>query len=536
MTTATTTPSRYEALYARYSSHSQDDSTSIAVQIESCEKAAGKKLVHFIDSAKTGRTIGGRLELLRLIQEAEAGRISKLYIFKFDRLGRAAGTHVLIEDLESCGVEVVSVTEGTNSLARGVQLVVAADYSRVLAERTRLGLIKRHEEGGHIGGPAPYGYKIIPADGGRKKLAINDVEADAIKMMVKIYLTESVGLKEIGRRLENAGVKTRLGGPWNFTTVRGTLTNRMLVGQVLYARRTFKLNKSTGRRVPVQNDAKMRRIRDDQSLRILDDDTFNAIQDKLALAHQALAPRGPKQQRVFTHLLFCSECGSLCYARRSKNAKGEYYYYSCSCRQNKGPQACPNAGSVREDKLKNRIMAAMGQTFIDLEYMIGEALQIAQQQIDVQKAESGRLKAEIAELDKETKKRIPLLTDPAINTMAKEAISDEIGQKRARRNQLQEALDRLGVQAVEDQDMLAGLCRDAFAEAKANFGQLATTTQFNRFVQEVVGPMLVLPGGVVEQKTAPSVSEGRQSLGACSSGGRIRTSDLRVMSVIRSKP
>ena len=78
---------KHDALYARYSSHSQDDSTSIAVQIESCERMAARKLVHFIDQAKTGRTTGGRTELLRLIQEAEAGRIGKLYVYKFDRLG-----------------------------------------------------------------------------------------------------------------------------------------------------------------------------------------------------------------------------------------------------------------------------------------------------------------------------------------------------------------------------------------------------------------------------------------------------------------
>lgn len=69
---------------------------------------AGRGLVQFIDQAKTGRTTGGRTELLRLIQEAEAGRIHKLYVYKFDRLGRAAETHVLVEDLERCRSPVMS--------------------------------------------------------------------------------------------------------------------------------------------------------------------------------------------------------------------------------------------------------------------------------------------------------------------------------------------------------------------------------------------------------------------------------------------
>ncbi len=135
-------------LYARYSSHQQDDGTSIEVQIESCERAAGKSLKQYIDRARTGRTMGGRPELLQLVQDAEDGKIDTLYLYKFDRLGRAAETHVLVEDLERCGVRVMSVTEGSNALARGVQLVVAADYSRALAERTRAGLVKRQVRDG----------------------------------------------------------------------------------------------------------------------------------------------------------------------------------------------------------------------------------------------------------------------------------------------------------------------------------------------------------------------------------------------------
>ena len=87
-------PTKSDALYARYSSHQQDDSTSIEVQVEQCERAAGISLVRYVDRAKTGRTMGGRTELLRLIRDAEEGRIGRLFVYKFDRLGRAAECHV----------------------------------------------------------------------------------------------------------------------------------------------------------------------------------------------------------------------------------------------------------------------------------------------------------------------------------------------------------------------------------------------------------------------------------------------------------
>ena len=49
-----------------------------------------------IDEAKTGRTTGGRTALLRLIADAEAGKLRgcNLWVYKFDRLGRSGETIV----------------------------------------------------------------------------------------------------------------------------------------------------------------------------------------------------------------------------------------------------------------------------------------------------------------------------------------------------------------------------------------------------------------------------------------------------------
>lgn len=136
-------PSRADALYARYSSHAQDDSTSIEVQIESCERASGGSCEVYIDRARTGRAMAGREELLRLLADAEAGKIGRVFVYKFDRLGRDAETHTVVRDLEDLGIEVISATEGKEALSRGIQLVVAEHYSRQLAERTREGVEKK---------------------------------------------------------------------------------------------------------------------------------------------------------------------------------------------------------------------------------------------------------------------------------------------------------------------------------------------------------------------------------------------------------
>src|SRR5206468_2088442 len=80
--------SRSDAIYARYSSHAQDDGTSIEVQIEQCERAADASCQHYIDRARTGRTMAGREQLLQLLADAAAGKIGRVFVYKFDRFGR----------------------------------------------------------------------------------------------------------------------------------------------------------------------------------------------------------------------------------------------------------------------------------------------------------------------------------------------------------------------------------------------------------------------------------------------------------------
>lgn len=490
---------RYDALYARYSSHAQDDSTSVAVQIEACERAAGRPLEHFIDQAKTGRTTGGRSELLRLIEEAEAGRIGRLYVYKFDRLGRAAETHVLVEDLESCGVEVVSVTEGTNALARGVQLVVAADYSRVLAERTRAGLVQRHKEGCWTGGPPPYGYRIVAGDDGKKRLAIHPEEAETVRFVFETYLAESVGFREVARRLQERGIPTRLGGPWCGGTVRTILTNRMLIGEVRYLRRCFKLDRSTGRRVPRFNDEERHTLKRDESLRLIDDATFARAQDQIA-SNAVEIPRGVVELRPLTRHLFCAGCGNVYYSRKSSNRKGKYVYYACGRRSGIGPAACGNRATVREDKLMARIQGAMTAAFEDMDGVLEEVAAMAAEALESNRAESSRIKGEMAEADKMLAGLTRLLVDPDIELLAKKSVGRQIAEWEGKRDGLRKALEGVAVQAVDDMDELMADCRRAFLEAKADFAGLMTPAQVNRFVAEVVGPLEVLPDGSVRQK------------------------------------
>lgn len=274
---------RKTAIYARYSSHAQDGGTSIAVQLEACGRGlepAG--VLEYVDRAKTGRAVAGREALLQLLADAVEGKIERVLVYKYDRVGRnLAETSAIIAQLEDCGVEVASVTEGKDALARGMHLVISEHYSRALAERTRDGLVKRFEQGAWTGGPPPYGYSIEEAENDLHRLKIDEEEAAVVQWVFQTYTTESVGCKEIARRLHGRGISPRKASRWAHTGVRGILVNRICTGRLAYNRRRFKVHKQTGRRVAVRNDEADHLVQQDERLRIIDDEQFQEAQQRL---------------------------------------------------------------------------------------------------------------------------------------------------------------------------------------------------------------------------------------------------------------
>src|SRR5687768_496000 len=201
--------SRQAVGYYRYSSEAQRESTSIDVQREQCERSAGESLHAYVDEARTGRALAGRENLHLLMADAAQGKISRVYVYRFDRLGRnESDTFGIVDELEGAGVEVVSATEGRDVLTRGMMLVMSAHYSRELAQKTRTGLLKRHEQHAFTGGVSPFGFKVIDDDG-RKRLAIDEAEASVVRDVYSAYLgPEPMGLKAIAKWLNDRGIPT----------------------------------------------------------------------------------------------------------------------------------------------------------------------------------------------------------------------------------------------------------------------------------------------------------------------------------------
>ena len=115
--------------------------------------------------------------------------------------------------------------------------------------------------------------------------------------------------------------------------------------------------------------------------------------------------------------------------------------------------------------------------------------------------------------------------DRAIPEAAKAAIGRQMAEAEQRRTLLLAGIDGLREQATADTEGLAEAVRQAFDEARQGLATATTPAEFNRFVDEFVGPMTIQADGTILQKqTPPDESEGH--LHEYIAGGGIRSPDL----------
>lgn len=145
--------------YLRVSSRSQDAASQRSA-IERAAAARGDAIVHWYSEKRSAKTTD-RAELRQLRDDARAGHIRRLYIFRLDRLTRSGiqDTLQVIGELRSHGVELVTVSDGfdLDGPAAEVVLAVMAWASKMerlaLAERVAAARERVEAEGGKWGRP-----------------------------------------------------------------------------------------------------------------------------------------------------------------------------------------------------------------------------------------------------------------------------------------------------------------------------------------------------------------------------------------------
>lgn len=324
------------------------------------------------DAGKSGKSIEGRLEFNRMMEDIKSGKdgVSFVLVFKLSRFGRnAADVLSTLQIMQDFGVNLICVEDGIDSSKDAGKLMISVLSAVAEIERENIrvqtmeGRIQKAREGKWNGGFAPYGYQLI--DG---KLQINEEEAEAIRVIFDQYVHTDIGANGVAKYLENRGIHKiqRQNGKnplFDAHLVRLILKNPVYCGKIAYGRRkTEKVHGTRNEYHLVEQDNYI--LVDGQHDAIIEEDVWQAAQVKL-LAQAKKYEHVNRGKDTKTHLLSgivkCPVCGAGMYGNKSIKRKKDgtkykdFYYYGCKHRTMTRGHKCDYKKQIREELLDDAV-------------------------------------------------------------------------------------------------------------------------------------------------------------------------------------
>ena len=316
------------AIYARYSSPRQKP-TSIDDQLRDCVKYvvdhSGSVHAEYSDARKSGGTsIYFRSGIQSLINDCRVGHYSAVCAESLDRITRNQRDIAdFYQQLTYLGVMIVTLEEGIiTPLHVGLKGTMNAMFLQSLSEKTRRGQRGAIKRGRMMSRP-PFGYRSANRiEDGRVERGLREIDPDQaaiVRRIFKLYANGS-SAKAITDLLNAEGVPPPRGGTkWRHTVLVGMnarstiLSNRIYIGETIYGASESSRDPTTGRTVYRPRPEEHWVIYRNPELRIIDDETWNIVQDRmLATSKPRTPPPGlpslPKGAKPLTPRLQCAHC------------------------------------------------------------------------------------------------------------------------------------------------------------------------------------------------------------------------------------
>lgn len=471
---------KIDAAYMRYSSTNQDGGCSIELQREAIRRQANT-VTEYIDRAKSGRKMAGRHSLLRLLDDAAAGGIERLWLYKYDRLGRnLAETSTVIAQLEEYGVHVISVTEGEDSLVRGIMMSVSEHYSKQLGERCRAGMAERFRQGYWVSSAIPLGYKTErEEETGLSRLVIDPDEAPHVQEIFRLYTTQGCGLYKIARMLDERGIATHghYGTrKWCNSSTAKILDNTTYIGICTWGKR------GGGEIVEIERP----------ELRIIDQTTWDETR-RIRRERSKRQPGYSGKITATTGLVRCEVCGGQVFHKKISRARGGHPYLACGTRLRHGAKSgvCSNSSYVRVDHLMTRVQEVFRGLIDGTEGLIDEAMTETRRLVDINTQRLNAATKRRGTLTTEIDKLGQHLLDGEFDAVGMRALRRQISKREAEIEEIDREIEIIASESTITADRLEQAVRQAFDEVRESLADVTTPEQMRQFMARFVGPMIL---------------------------------------------
>jgi len=318
------------------------------------------------DAGKSGKSIEGRLEFNRMMEDIKSGKdgVSYVLVFKLSRFGRnAADVLSTLQVMQDFGVNLICVEDGIDSSKDAGKLMISVLSAVAEIERENIrvqtmeGRIQKAREGKWNGGFAPYGYTLE-----KGKLYVNEEEAEAIRIIFDKYVHTDMGANGLARYLANHGIGKiqRQNGKnplFDAALIRRILKNPVYCGKIAYGRRrTEKVHGTRNDYRLVEQDNYL--LVDGLHEALVSEELWHDAQVKLvaqAKKYEKVNHGKDNKVHLLTGLLKCPICGAGMYGNKSVKHKADgtkykdFYYYGCKHRTMTRGHKCDYKKQIHEE-------------------------------------------------------------------------------------------------------------------------------------------------------------------------------------------
>lgn len=192
----------------------------------------------------SGESLFARPQMLRLLQDVQAGLYQGVLCMDLDRLGRGGmqDQGVILDTFKNSGTKIITpehiydLSDETDEELTELKTFISRREYKIINKRLRRGLNDTITSGGYIPN-APYGYKKA-VQNRRPTLEIVEEEAKFVRMMFQLY-AQGVGCSAIAQTVNSLGAVPRRTAQFQRTTIRLILRNPVYTGKVVWNRQRY---------------------------------------------------------------------------------------------------------------------------------------------------------------------------------------------------------------------------------------------------------------------------------------------------------
>ncbi len=383
------------AIYARYSSDQQSP-LSIADQLRKCREYAEHKgwrvaEEHVYSDAEISGAGTDRPGLQRLLASVQVSPrvFDVILIDDTSRLSRRpADQSNIVDQLRFTGFRLIAVSQGIDTAHEQADVLMTVHglvdslYIKELAKKTHRGLEGQILRGLHAGGRC-FGYQNQPVESGGSRRVIDPEQALIVVRVFEMYAA-GLSYRNIAKALNAEHIPTvrpragRSYASWCPTMIRAMLRNELYIGRVVWNRSQFVKRPGTNKRVARERPRSEWKIVDAPELRIVSDDLWRRVQDRLARVKSVYGPAGSginkasSSRNLLTGLLKCGTCGANMTVIGAWGKYGHAYY---GCPQNFHRGACSNKLRIRQEVIERNLFDRLQREVLTpeaIEYTVQE--------------------------------------------------------------------------------------------------------------------------------------------------------------------